>query len=28
MPYTGGMPTYREKCEAVVEAGYEGFILT
>ena len=27
-PYTGGMPTYMEKCEAVVANGYEGFALT
>jgi cation diffusion facilitator CzcD-associated flavoprotein CzcO len=25
MPYTGGQPMYRERCEAVVRAGYEGF---
>jgi cation diffusion facilitator CzcD-associated flavoprotein CzcO len=25
MPYTGGQPMYRERCEAVVKAGYEGF---
>ena len=25
MPYIGGMPRYREKCEAVVKNGYEGF---
>jgi cyclohexanone monooxygenase len=25
MPYTGGQPLYRERCEAVVKAGYEGF---
>ncbi len=25
MPYTGGQPMYRERCEAVVNAGYEGF---
>jgi cation diffusion facilitator CzcD-associated flavoprotein CzcO len=25
MPYTGGQPLYRERCEAVVRAGYEGF---
>ena len=27
-PYTGGMPAYVEKCEAVVANGYEGFTLT
>ncbi|MCE2392070.1 MAG: NAD(P)/FAD-dependent oxidoreductase [Proteobacteria bacterium] len=25
MPYTGGQPMYRERCQAVVDAGYEGF---
>jgi cyclohexanone monooxygenase len=25
MPYTGGQPLYRERCEAVVSGGYEGF---
>jgi len=25
MPYTGGQPLYRERCEAAVKAGYEGF---
>jgi cation diffusion facilitator CzcD-associated flavoprotein CzcO len=24
-PYTGGQPMYRERCEAVANAGYEGF---
>ncbi|MEM0988792.1 MAG: NAD(P)/FAD-dependent oxidoreductase [Pseudomonadota bacterium] len=28
MPYIGGMPRYREKCEAVVANGYEGFHLS
>ena len=28
MPYIGGVGSYREKCEAVVAAGYEGFVLT
>jgi len=27
MPYTGGQPMYRERCEAVRDAGYEGFVL-
>ena len=27
MPYVGGFPRYRERCEAVVAAGYEGFAL-
>ncbi len=25
MPYTGGQPMYRERCEAVVKSGYAGF---
>jgi cyclohexanone monooxygenase len=25
MPYAGGQPLYRERCEAVVKADYEGF---
>jgi cation diffusion facilitator CzcD-associated flavoprotein CzcO len=25
MPYTGGQPLYKERCEAVVKGGYEGF---
>jgi cation diffusion facilitator CzcD-associated flavoprotein CzcO len=25
MPYTGGQPLYRERCEAVKKTGYEGF---
>ena len=25
MPYTGGQPMYRERCEAVAKADYEGF---
>jgi cation diffusion facilitator CzcD-associated flavoprotein CzcO len=28
MPYYGGIPTYRRKCEEIVAAGYEGFVLT
>ncbi|HET6810865.1 MAG TPA: NAD(P)/FAD-dependent oxidoreductase [Acidimicrobiales bacterium] len=28
MPYIGGMPAYRQRCEEVVAAGYEGFVLT
>ena len=28
MPYIGGMPSYRIKCAAVAETGYEGFDLT
>ena len=28
MPYIGGVGPYREKCEAVVAADYEGFVLT
>ena len=27
MPYTGGQPAYRARCEAVADAGYEGFVL-
>ena len=27
-PYTGGLPTYIEKCDAVVANGYEGFSLS
>jgi cation diffusion facilitator CzcD-associated flavoprotein CzcO len=27
MPYAGGQPLYRERVEAVVKAGYEGFAL-
>jgi cation diffusion facilitator CzcD-associated flavoprotein CzcO len=27
MPYIGGLPAYRQKCEEVVSAGYEGFVL-
>jgi cyclohexanone monooxygenase len=27
MPYLGGVPAYRQKCEEVVAAGYEGFVL-
>jgi cyclohexanone monooxygenase len=27
MPYAGGVGTYREKCNEVVDNGYEGFIL-
>ena len=25
MPYAGGMVVYREKCDQIAEAGYEGF---
>jgi cyclohexanone monooxygenase len=27
MPYVGGYPQYRERCEQVVANGYEGFVL-
>ena len=27
MPYVGGVGAYRDKCDAVASAGYEGFIL-
>jgi len=26
-PYVGGLPRYREKCQAVADAGYEGFVV-
>jgi hypothetical protein len=26
--YTGGLPQYRERCEAVAAAGYAGFELS
>ena len=28
MPYIGGLPAYIERCEAVVEGGYEGFAVS
>lgn len=28
MPYVGGVPAYRRKCTEVVDAGYEGFLMT
>jgi len=28
MPFSGGVPMYREKCISIAEAGYEGFVLT
>ncbi len=28
LPYLGGLALYRERCDAVVAAGYEGFILS
>lgn len=28
MPYIGGFPVYRDKCEEVAAKGYEGFVLT
>ena len=28
MPYIGGVGAYREKCDAVAEAGYNGFTLS
>jgi cyclohexanone monooxygenase len=28
MPYVGGYPQYRERCESVVKNGYEGFALS
>jgi cyclohexanone monooxygenase len=28
MPYIGGLPAYIERCEAVVQAGYQGFALS
>ena len=27
MPYVGGLPAYRRKCDEVAGAGYEGFVL-
>ena len=27
MPYVGGANVYRQRCDAVVESGYEGFII-
>jgi len=28
MPYAGGQPMYKARCEAVRDKGYEGFVLT
>ena len=28
MPYVGGLPVYRQKCDAIADAGYEGFVLS
>ena len=28
MPYVGGYPQYRDRCESIVEAGYEGFAIS
>ncbi len=28
MPYVGGVGAYRERCDAVAAAGYDGFVLT
>jgi hypothetical protein len=28
MPYVGGQPTYRQRCEEIVAAGYDGFAFT
>jgi cyclohexanone monooxygenase len=28
LPYVGGQPVYRERCEAVASAGYEGFAFS
>ncbi|TMK66907.1 MAG: cyclohexanone monooxygenase, partial [Actinobacteria bacterium] len=27
LPYTGGQPMYRERCTAVKDSGYEGFVF-
>jgi len=27
MPYVGGVDTYRDRCRAIAEAGYEGFVI-
>jgi hypothetical protein len=26
--YAGGLPRYRERCEEVAAAGYEGFLIS
>jgi cation diffusion facilitator CzcD-associated flavoprotein CzcO len=28
MPYSGGLPTYRRRCEEVAAAGYDGFVVS
>ena len=28
MPYIGGVPAYRQKCNEVAANGYEGFTMT
>ena len=28
LPYVGGLPKYMERCNAVAEHGYEGFVLS
>jgi cyclohexanone monooxygenase len=28
MPYVGGVNTYQQKCRAIAEAGYEGFVIS
>jgi cyclohexanone monooxygenase len=28
MPYAGGLPAYRQKCDEVATAGYDGFVLS
>ncbi|PZC48031.1 MAG: cyclohexanone monooxygenase [Chloroflexi bacterium] len=28
LPYSGGLPVYREKCQDVVSKGYEGFVVS
>jgi len=28
MPYAGGIPPYREKCDQVAASGYEGFKIS
>ena len=27
MPYSGGLPVYRQKCDEIAAAGYTGFVL-
>jgi cyclohexanone monooxygenase len=27
LPYTGGLPAYRRRCDEVADAGYDSFVL-